>query len=103
MLNVFEQSKFRQFHQQRDDLNVDSELDVFKRFIQWLEHRKAERLQHAADIMATIRLPLLPPSAIVDSVESISYIMDIPECQNLVKEALHYHCIPSRQTVLQVS
>ncbi|XP_061174624.1 kelch-like protein 9 [Saccostrea echinata] len=85
----------------RDDLNVDSELEVFKRFIEWLEHRKNERIEHAAELMATIRLPLLSPAAIMDSVESIAYLMDIPECQGLVQEALHYHCIPYRQTVLQ--
>ena len=87
----------------RNDLEVDNELEVFQRVLAWIEEDKQNRLQHAANVMATIRLPLLDPTTVVDNVESCGYLMDIPECQKLVKEALHYHCMPSRQCLLQVS
>ena len=87
----------------RNDLEVENELEVFQRMCMWIEESKQNRLQHAANVMSTVRLPLLDPTTIVDSVESCSYLMDIPECENLVKEALHYHCMPSRQCLLQVS
>jgi len=70
--------------------------------IEWIGHRKQLRLQHAPNLLATIRLPLLPPATIADTVESVEFLMDIPECQNLVKDALHYHCMPARQSILQV-
>lgn len=81
---------------------ADDELDVFRSMLIWIDHERVERLEHAANLMTAIRLPLLPASVIVDSVESVEYLMNIPECQTLVKEALHYHCMPARQSVLQV-
>lgn len=86
----------------RNDLEVENELEVFHRVRAWIEEDKQKRLQQAANVMSTIRLPLLDPTTIVDTVESCSYLMDIPECQKLVKEALHYHCMPPRQCLLQV-
>ncbi|OWF46970.1 kelch-like protein 9 [Mizuhopecten yessoensis] len=85
----------------RDDLDADHELEVFNNMIDWIEDDKQARRPHASNLLATIRLPLLSPATIVDSVESVSFLMDIPDCQTLVKEALHYHCMPSRQSVLQ--
>ncbi|CAG2217500.1 KLHL31 [Mytilus edulis] len=85
----------------RDDLAADDELEVFRSMLMWIDHERVERLEHAANLMTAIRLPLLPASVIVDSVESVEYLMNIPECQTLVKEALHYHCMPARQSVLQ--
>ncbi|KAK3085378.1 hypothetical protein FSP39_002454 [Pinctada imbricata] len=86
---------------QRDDLDVESELEVFQSILDWLEHRQDERLLDAPQLMGAVRLPLLSPSVIIDSVESVGYLMDVGECQDLVKEALHYHCVPARQAVLQ--
>ncbi|CAC5412253.1 KLHL31 [Mytilus coruscus] len=87
----------------RDDLAADDELEVFRCMLMWIDHDRVDRLEHAAHLMTAVRLPLLPASVIVDSVESVEYLMNIPECQNLVKEALHYHCMPARQSVLQSS
>ena len=86
----------------RNDLEVENELEVFQRMRSWIEDDRQSRLQHAANVMSTIRLPLLDPTTIVDNIESCSYLMDITECQKLVKEALHYHCMPARQCLLQV-
>ena len=59
-------------------------------------------MQEAPEILQHIRLPLLEMTDIVDHVEAVSELMDIPECQRLVQEALHYHCLPARQSLLQV-
>jgi len=86
----------------RNDLNVESELEVFYRARAWIDEHRQSRLKHAAEIMATIRLPLLTPAEVVDNVEHSNYLMDVGECQRLVKEALHYHLMPARQCLLQV-
>ena len=85
----------------RDDLEAPSELDVFHRALAWLEHDGGRR-QYLLDVLQNIRLPLLTPSQIVDHVESVSYIMSHKECQELVTEALKYHCLPARQSIMQV-
>lgn len=75
---------------------------MFKAMVTWLDAKRQERLHHASDLMVTVRLPLLSPSTIVDSIESVTHLMDIPDCLKLVKEALHYHCMPARQSMMQV-
>ncbi|KAL3865788.1 hypothetical protein ACJMK2_043143 [Sinanodonta woodiana] len=87
----------------RDDIDGSSELEFFQRMRSWIEEDKQNRLRYAPELMAAVRLPLLNPSVVVDHVESIEYLMEIPECQQLVKEALHYHCLPARQCLLQSS
>ena len=87
----------------RDDLKVDGELAVFKKTMSWIEHDKSSRLMHAGDLLKHIRLPLLTASEIVDQVETVDYLMGVPECEKLVNEALRYHCLPARQSILQVN
>ena len=86
----------------RDDLQTDNELDVLERMLAWLDYDLKNRREVAPMLLQYVRLPLLSPSDIVDHVESIDFLMSIPECQNLVKEALRYHCLPARQSVMQV-
>ena len=86
----------------RDDISAPGELDIFKRALGWVEHQKKDRIQYVRDVMNELRLPLLSPGDIVDHVENVDYLMDVPECQRMVKEALHYHCLPARQSLLQV-
>ena len=85
-----------------DELKVKNELEVFAIAVEWIEADRARRIQYAGDILSQVRLPLLTPSEIVDHVETTKFLMDIPSCQALVKEALHYHVLPPRQSLLQV-
>ena len=85
----------------RDDLDVESELQVFEALLRWIDVDRENRLAHAEKLLENIRLPLIKPPDLVDHVESVNFLMDIPPCEALVKEALHYHCLPQRQAVLQ--
>ncbi|XP_041464613.1 kelch-like protein 9 [Lytechinus variegatus] len=87
----------------RDDLHVDDELEVFHACTRWLEHDLDSRLPYLVQLLRRVRLPMITPSEIVDFVESVPYIMRNPQCESLVKDALHYHCLPYRQSVLQSS
>ena len=60
------------------------------------------RLGYGGEVLRQIRLPLMTATDIVDHVESTTYLMEVEECRELVKEALHYHCLPPRQSILQV-
>lgn len=85
----------------RNDLEVESEIEVFQRVRTWIEENKPSRLQYAAELMSTIRLPLLNPAEVIDKIECCGYLMDIAACQKMVKECLHYHLMPARQCLLQ--
>lgn len=86
----------------RDDLKVDSELKVFRKVQRWIESDMDNRLnKSSANVLSLVRLPMIKPTDLVDHVESVEYLMQIPEYETLVKEALHYYCLPLRQSVLQ--
>ncbi|KAJ8029339.1 Kelch-like protein 9 [Holothuria leucospilota] len=86
----------------RDDLRVDSELQVFKAVQSWVEADMDVRLNDSVvDVLCLVRLPMIAPTDLVDHVENIDYFMQIPHYDDLVKEALHYYCLPMRQSILQ--
>ena len=85
----------------RDDLVVGCELNVFEAVLRWIDVGREVRLDHAALLLENVRLPMIKPPDLVDHVESVKYLMDLPPCEALVKEALHYYCLPLRQSILQ--
>ncbi|KAK6179811.1 hypothetical protein SNE40_012082 [Patella caerulea] len=85
----------------RNDLEVKNEYMVFERVLNWIEVDKQRRIEYAPELLGAVRLPLLSPSEIIDKVENVGCLKEIPDCQKLVKEALHYHCMPCRQSLLQ--
>lgn len=48
-----------------DDLNVTSEEDVFNALMSWIQHDAATREKSIPDLLALIRLPLLPPGVCI--------------------------------------
>lgn len=80
-----------------DDLNVPSEQDVFHSLMSWIQHDPNNRENHIPELLALVRLPLLPPSFIMDHVESVCASN---ECQQLVMEALKWHLLPERRSLI---
>ncbi|XP_078657508.1 kelch-like protein 9 [Branchiostoma floridae x Branchiostoma belcheri] len=85
----------------RDDLRVTRELQVFQAVVSWLQKDRAKREKWAVRLMENVRFPLMTPNEVVDNVESVGFLMSVPEFQELVKEATHYHLTPLRQSILQ--
>ncbi|XP_035699662.1 kelch-like protein 9 [Branchiostoma floridae] len=85
----------------RDDLRATRELQVFQAVVAWLQKDKTKRQKWAVRLMENVRFPLMTPNEVVDSVESVGFLMSVPEFQDLVKEATHYHLTPLRQSILQ--
>lgn len=80
-----------------DDLNVPSEQDVFHSLMSWIQHDPNAREKHIPELLALVRLPLLQPSFIMDHVESVCASN---ECQQLVMEALKWHLLPERRSLI---
>lgn len=80
-----------------DDLNVPSEQDVFHSLMSWIQHDPSIREKHIPELLALVRLPLLQPSFIMDHVESVCASN---ECQQLVMEALKWHLLPERRSLI---
>lgn len=63
----------------------------------WIQHDPNNREQHIPELLALVRLPLLQPSFIMDHVESVCASN---ECQQLVMEALKWHLLPERRSLI---
>ena len=84
-----------------DDLNVASEELVFQSLISWINFDLQNRKTSCAKLLACVRLPLLPPQYIADNIENQPVLKDDPECHHLILEAMKYHLLPERRSLLQ--
>ena len=48
-----------------------------------------------------VRLPLLSPQYIADNIENQPLLQDDAECHHLILEAMKYHLLPERRSLLQ--
>ena len=53
----------------RDDLNAPSETFVFKSVMQWIKHKKEERMEAASKVIGAIRLSLVDVKAVIEELE----------------------------------
>ena len=84
-----------------DDLNVSSEELVFQALISWINFDLQTRKTSCAKLLACVRLPLLSPQYIADNIENQPVLKDDPECHHLILEAMKYHLLPERRSLLQ--
>ena len=79
-----------------EDLNVDSEEDVYNALIAWVRKNADERQVLLGELLEKIRLPLLSPHFLVDEVEKEELIHQDIACRNLLDEAKNFHMLPER-------
>ena len=84
-----------------DDLNVPSEEIIFQAFMDWVNFDVTARRTEAARLLACVRLPLLSPQYIADYIENEPVLKSDPECHHLILEAMKYHLLPERRSLLQ--
>ncbi|PIK52486.1 putative kelch-like protein 5, partial [Apostichopus japonicus] len=84
-----------------DDLNVPSEETVYHALLAWAKNDLVHRKKDLSQLLAEIRLPLLSPQFLSDTVDSESLIKENTRCQRLVMEAMKYHLLPERRPQLQ--
>ncbi|XP_008568430.1 PREDICTED: kelch-like protein 4 isoform X2 [Galeopterus variegatus] len=83
-----------------DDINVPDEETIFHAVMQWVKHDVQSRQQDLAMLLSYIRLPLLPPQLLADLENSSMFTGDL-ECQKLLIEAMKYHLLPERRSMMQ--
>lgn len=83
-----------------EDLNVDSEEDVYNALIAWARQNVEERQTFLAELLGKIRLPSLSPHFLVDQVEKEELIRQDIACRNLLDEAKNFHMLPGRRSKL---
>lgn len=84
-----------------DELNVQSEENVFESLMAWVQHDSSNREQHLPKLLKLIKLPLLSSEYLLDKVEASCG--KIKECQPLIMEAVKWHLLPDRRSNLASS
>ena len=84
-----------------EELNVDSEEDVYNALISWARQNVEERQTFLAELLGKIRLPLLSAHFLVDQVEKEELIRQDIACRNLLDEAKNFHMLPERRAKLR--
>ncbi|XP_073077798.1 kelch-like protein 3 isoform X8 [Manis javanica] len=73
---------------------------VFEAVISWINYEKETRLEHMAELMEHVRLPLLPRDYLVQTVEEEALIKNNNTCKDFLIEAMKYHLLPLDQRLL---
>ena len=80
----------------RDEINVISEEAVFEACMRWVKHEN-ERSDLLPEVLSKVRLPLLSPQFLADSVATEELIRTNHQCRDLLDEAKDYHLMPERR------
>ncbi|NXN93278.1 KLHL1 protein, partial [Rhinopomastus cyanomelas] len=83
-----------------DDVNVPDEETIFHALMMWVKYDMQKRCSDLSMLLAYIRLPLLPPQILADLENHVLFKDDL-ECQKLILEAMKYHLLPERRTLMQ--
>ncbi|NWS44603.1 KLHL4 protein, partial [Probosciger aterrimus] len=83
-----------------DDINVPDEEAIFQALMMWVRHDLQNRQRDLAMLLSYIRLPLLSPQLLADLENSPMFADDL-ECQKLLMEAMKYHLLPERRSMMQ--
>uniref|UniRef100_A0A1B6DBJ8 Kelch-like protein diablo n=1 Tax=Clastoptera arizonana TaxID=38151 RepID=A0A1B6DBJ8_9HEMI len=85
----------------RDELHVLSEEQVFEAIMRWVKKEPENRHKDLPQLLAKVRMPLLPPHYLADRVATEELIRSSHECRDLLDEAKDYHLMPERRLLLQ--
>ena len=78
----------------RDDLNAHSETFVFKSVMQWIKHKKEERMAVAAKVIGAVRLGLVDIRELIAELDTQEMRM-LPEINTFLLESFLYSYRPS--------
>uniref|UniRef100_A0A4X2KLM1 Kelch like family member 29 n=1 Tax=Vombatus ursinus TaxID=29139 RepID=A0A4X2KLM1_VOMUR len=84
-----------------DSLNTKAEELVYETVIKWIKKDPASRAQHAAELLAVVRLPFIHPSYLLNVVDNEELIKSSEACRDLVNEAKRYHMLPHARQEMQ--
>ncbi|XP_027044847.1 kelch-like protein 3 [Pocillopora damicornis] len=81
----------------RDDLSAPTETFIFKSVMQWIKHKKEERMEVAAKIIGAVRLGLVNIREVVIEELKTEEMQRFPEVNMHLQESMMHHCMPSHE------
>jgi len=84
-----------------DELDVTSEEAVFNAVLAWVKSDPEMRAESLPRLLACVRMPLLTPQFLSDTIAPEPLIRSSMECRDLLDAARDFHLMPERRTLLQ--
>ncbi|KAL9966182.1 hypothetical protein ACROYT_G024220 [Oculina patagonica] len=81
----------------RDDLSAPSETFVFKSVMQWIKHKKEERMAVAAKALGAVRLGQVDIRVVVEELNT-EEMQQVSEIHMHLHESLIHNCMPSNSS-----
>ena len=78
-----------------DYLRVEGEGEVLEAALRWLKHDVDSRSPYVHRVLSAVRLPLLPPRALLERVWTDLLVSASPQCMELLRRALVHHLYPT--------
>lgn len=85
-----------------EKININQEEDVFEAIVEWIDVSPTSRYDHATELLAGVRFPLISLPYLNDVVAKCSY-MNSEQCKLMFAEAIRYHHDPSSMMLLDSS
>ena len=70
------------------ELDVTSEMQVFKAAISWINHDQQQRSDFAPELISTVRLPLLSQTVLRDLLEKENHFSKSRSCRRTIKRSI---------------
>ena len=84
----------------RDDLSAPSEAFVFKSVMQWIKHKKEERMAVAAKVIGAVRLGLVDIKVVIEELRT-EEMQRVPEINMHLQESVMHNCMPSHKFAVE--
>ena len=68
----------------------------------WVKHDPELRSEALPQLLSCVRMPLLTPQFLTDTIAPEPLIRSSMECRDLLDAARDFHLMPERRTLLQV-
>jgi kelch-like protein 18 len=81
----------------RDELNVDSEEQVYDALIRWIKNDEKNNSKFLFDLLKCVRLPLVTPIYLVENISNEPLIKNNLNSRDLLDEAIYYHLLPDKR------
>jgi hypothetical protein len=78
----------------RDELSMPSEEAVFSAITTWIGHDPTNRSIHIGELLGTVRLQLVSPQFIAQTIHQCPWVRADDNAIKLVLDAYQWHCLP---------
>lgn len=81
-----------------EQLNVQSEYEVYEAAMAWLNHEADRRAEHLYEVLRLVRLPQLSTEQLLEEVGHNQLVLSNPKCVELFVEAMQCLMLPNSKT-----